>query len=303
MIKSSFSIKDLENLSGVKSHTIRIWEKRYELFTPDRTETNIRTYNLKALRKILNVSFLKNTGMRISQIAELSQDEIEDQVREIAEKDNLNHHGIQKLKLAMVNFDQVLFQKTYQSVYDVSGFSGVFFELFVPFLEELGLLWQSKTINIAHEHFISHLIKQKLLTNLEDLQYKEFNPNEKAYILFLPEHEMHDLGLLFLNYQLLLRNKRTIYLGESMLTDALTYFRTKEVDPIYITYITVNPTEKKIPSFLKQFHKKIQEDNDSELWILGHMAKKIKKDKLFNNQLVFDNISEVIEEIPQLVSA
>ncbi|MGB5982043.1 MAG: MerR family transcriptional regulator [Nonlabens sp.] len=303
MIKSSFSIKDLENLSGVKSHTIRIWEKRYELLTPDRTDTNIRTYNLKALRKILNVSFLKNTGMRISHIAELSDDEIGDQVRLIAEMDNLNDHGIQKLKLAMVNFDQVLFQKTYKLIYEKSGFSGVFFELFVPFLEELGLLWQSKTINIAHEHFISHLIKQKLLTNLEELQYQESNPNQKAYILFLPEHEMHDLGLLFLNYQLLLLNKRTIYLGESMIIEALKFFKSKEIDPTYITYMTVSPTEKKIPTFLKQFHKKIQKGNNSELWILGHLAKKIKKETLMNNQSVFVSIDEVIKEIPQLVSA
>ena len=303
MVKSSFSIKDLENLSGIKSHTIRIWEKRYNLLSPDRTDTNIRTYNLEALQKILNVSYLKNTGVRISNIAELSTSEIEERVRMLAEMDNVNDHNIQKLKLAMVNFDQVLFQKIYKSIHDKHGFSTVFYELFIPFLEELGLLWQSKTINIAHEHFISHLIKQKILTNLEELQYKEFNPNDKAYILFLPEHEMHDLGLLFLNYQLLLHNKRTIYLGESMLVDALKYFSTKETDPVYITYVTVSPTEKQLPSFLKKFNKKIQKKDNSELWVLGHLSKKIKKQDLHSNQRVFENISDIIKEIPQLVSA
>ncbi|ARN76567.1 MerR family transcriptional regulator [Nonlabens spongiae] len=303
MVKSRFSIKDLENLSGVKSHTIRIWEKRYNLLTPDRTDTNIRTYNLHSLRKILNVSFLKNNGMRISSIAKLNAEEIEEQVRTIAESENINDHYIQKLKLAMINFDQVLFQKIYKSVYDREGFNGVFYQLFIPFLEELGLLWQSKTINIAHEHFISHLIKQKMLVELEKLQYQSYDQNDRAYILFLPDNEMHDLGLLFLNYQLLSHNKRTIYLGESMLIDALKHFKNKEVDPVYLTYMTVNPMESKIPSFLRKFHKKIQKNNDAELWVFGYLSKKIKEDDLHTNQRVFTNIHDVIKQLPQLVSA
>jgi len=303
VIKSNFSIKDLENLSGIKSHTIRIWEKRYDLLKPDRTDTNIRTYNLHSLRKILNVSFLKNNGMRISNIAKLDTQEIESHVRSIAESENINDHYLQKLKLAMINFDQILFQKTYQSVYDSGGFNAVFYQLFIPFLEELGLLWQSKTINIAHEHFISHLIKQKILVELEKLQYQTYEADERAYILFLPENEMHDLGLLFLNYQLLRHNKRTIYLGESMLIDAIKFFEDKELDPIYITYMTVNPTESKIPSFLRKFHKKLQQGNGSELWVFGYLAKKIKKNDLNDNQKVFTDIQEVIDQLPQLVSA
>uniref|UniRef100_UPI0026F34106 MerR family transcriptional regulator n=1 Tax=Nonlabens dokdonensis TaxID=328515 RepID=UPI0026F34106 len=108
MIKSKFSIKDLENLSGIKSHTIRIWEKRYNLLEPDRTDTNIRTYDLDALRKILNVSYLKNAGIKISTIANLSTIEIENQVRNLAERNNKNDHAVQELKLAMVNFDQFM---------------------------------------------------------------------------------------------------------------------------------------------------------------------------------------------------
>lgn len=305
MIKSNFSIKDLENLTGIKAHTIRIWEKRYELLSPDRTETNIRTYSLESLQKILNVSYLKNLGHKISHIAQLSEEEIERQVRLDSEDSNLNDRYVQRLKLAMVNFDQNLFQSTYDAVYQKDGFTSVFFELFIPFLEELGYLWQTKTINIAHEHFISSLIKQKMHINIEKLQYNDTSnaTDDKPYILFLPENEMHDLGLLFVNYQLLLHGKKTIYLGESMLLDALTYFKRKESNAIYITYFTIHPTQKKIPSYLKKFHKKIQEDTDAELWVLGHLAQKIKSKDLMKNQHVFKNIAEAISQIPQLVSA
>ena len=115
MIKSTFSIKDLENLSGVKAHTIRIWEKRHHLLEPDRSETNIRVYNLHALQKILNVSYLKNTGMKISAIADLSNEEIEKKVRTQAESEHQHNLRLQELKLAMVNFDEDLFNNVYET--------------------------------------------------------------------------------------------------------------------------------------------------------------------------------------------
>jgi len=303
LIKSKFSIKDLENLSGIKSHTIRIWEKRYDLLEPDRTDTNIRSYDLSSLRKILNVSYLKNAGIKISTIASLTTAEIEKQVRNLAIRNNKNDHAVQELKLAMVNFDQFMFQRVYDSVLKEVGFSGVFYDLFIPFLEELGYLWQSKTINIAHEHFISHLIKQKVLINLEKVQYQEATNNDKVYVLFLPENEMHDLGLLFLNYELLKKGCKTVYLGASMVLEALPFFKNQGVTPTYITYITVKPTEKELPSFLRKFNRKVAKDDGTELWILGHLAQKIKPKDLSKNQTVFRGISEVIKKIPELVEA
>lgn len=303
MIKSKFSIRDLENLSGIKSHTIRVWEKRYDLLEPDRTDTNIRSYNLSSLRKILNVSYLKNAGIKISTIASLTTTEIETQVRKLAIRNNKNDHAVQELKLAMVNFDQFMFQRVYDSVLKEVGFSGVFYDLFIPFLEELGYLWQSKTINIAHEHFISHLIKQKVLVNLEKVQYQETTNNDKVYVLFLPENEMHDLGLLFLNYELLKKGCKTVYLGASMVLEALPFFKKQGITPTYITYITVKPTEKELPSFLKKFNRKVAKNDDTELWILGHLAQKIKPKDLSKNQTVFREISEVIRKIPELVEA
>ncbi|MFT6096191.1 MAG: DNA-binding transcriptional MerR regulator [Nonlabens sp.] len=303
LVKSKFSIKDLENLSGIKSHTIRIWEKRYNLLEPNRTDTNIRTYDLDSLRKILNVSYLKNAGIKISTIASLTTEDIETQVRSLAVRNNKNDHAIQELKLSMMNFDQFMFQRVYDSVIKEIGFSGVFYDLFIPFLEELGFLWQSKTINIAHEHFISHLIKQKVLVNLERVQNQKIKENENLYILFLPENEVHDLGLLFLNYELLKKGCKTVYLGASMILEALPYFKNKGISPIYITYITVQPTEKETPSFLKKFNRKVAQKDNVELWLLGHLAQKIKTKDLSDNHTVFRGISELMNKIPQLVEA
>lgn len=301
MIKSVFSIKDLENLSGVKAHTIRIWEKRYNILEPDRSETNIRNYDLNALQKILNVSYLNNIGIKISAISSMNDAEIEEQVKLNSQRSNNKAHAVQDLKLAMVNFDKDLFNAVYQRTLDSSNFSSVFYNLFVPFLEELGYLWQSKTINIAHEHFISHLIKQKLLANLEKVQYKETHHTEKVFILYLPENELHDLGLLFLNYELLVRGYKTIYLGASMDLKSLPYFKNKSAQPVYITYLTVQPSEKQLASFLTKFNRVVKEDDDVDLWLLGYRAQKIKDIDLSFNQKVYPNISTLIEGLPEYV--
>ena len=145
-IKVDFSIKDLEKLSGIKAHTIRIWEKRYNLLQPERTSTNIRHYSLKSLQKLLNVVFLNNNGLKISKIALLDEDEIPVNVREIASRGKVEHHAINSLKIAMLNFDQVLFYNTYNSLLQEKTFREIFYDIFIPLLNELGLLWQTDTI-------------------------------------------------------------------------------------------------------------------------------------------------------------
>ena len=161
-VKKSFGIRDLENLSGIKAHTIRIWEKRYGLLKPERTETNIRTYSLQSLQKLLNVTLLYNNGYKISKIADLPEGQIVQEVREIVAQNSVKSHAINAFKLAMINFDQSLFQKTYSGLLAERSFREIFWEVFMPLLHELGLLWQSDTIGPAHEHFITHLIKQKI---------------------------------------------------------------------------------------------------------------------------------------------
>jgi DNA-binding transcriptional MerR regulator len=300
LVKNKFHIKDLENLSGIKAHTIRAWENRYHLLSPNRTDTNIRTYNSNALKKILNVSYLNKAGIKIGTIARLSDTEIEREVAKLAIKENEKSQPIQELKLAMMNFDNALFERMYRSQINQIGFRNIFYDIFLPFLKELGGLWHSKTINIAHEHFITHLIKQKLLYNLNTVEVdKKDKEDQRAYILFLPENEIHELGLLFLNYELIVRGLQTIYLGPSMETDALTYFNNTDFDTVFITYITVEPSTKDIPKYLKRFERKVTGVKGTPLWLLGHATKSVNNQKLSKNHTIFESIEALLRQLPQ----
>ncbi len=290
MIRNTFSIKDLENLSGIKAHTIRIWEKRYDLLTPMRSDTNIRYYDLQSLQKILNVSYLKSTGSKISAIAALNNKEIEQEVRKLAQKTHQFNHHLQELKLAMVNFDKDLFNQVYDREMQKGDFTQVFHNLLIPFLEELGRLWHSNTINIAHEHFISSLIKQKLLVEIEHAPPAYDKKNNEPFILFLPENEMHDIGLLFLNYRLLQSGYDTIYLGASMLLDSLTFFQRNNQQPTYMTFITVEPVPKKIPKFLEQFNKKM---NSANLILMGRAMECVDDKHLSSNHFKMNNFDQI----------
>ena len=161
-VKNVFSIKDLENLSGIKAHTIRIWEKRYNILEPMRTDTNIRLYDLKNLQKLLNIVLLHDYGYKISRIAKYKEDEIPEIVNTIISKKSAKSHAIANFKMAMINFDQTLFFNTYDKLLSEKSFREVFFEVFIPLMNEIGLLWQTDTVTPAHEHFITYLIKQKL---------------------------------------------------------------------------------------------------------------------------------------------
>jgi DNA-binding transcriptional MerR regulator len=172
-IKSTFSIKNLENLSGIKAHTLRIWEKRYNLLEPERTDTNIRRYSLDSLKRLLNVTLLYNHGFKISKIASLNEEEIPELVRSIALKSNSEQVAINAFKLSMINFDYDLFDTNYNEILQHHDFQYVFLNVFMPLMRELGILWQTGAISPSHEHFITNLIKQKIHLQTETLQRKK----------------------------------------------------------------------------------------------------------------------------------
>ena len=266
-IKQNFSIKDLEHLSGVKAHTIRIWEKRYNILTPERTDTNIRTYDVCSLQKILNVTFLNDHGYKISRIAKLSDPEILKMVKEVAASTSVQSRAINSFKIAMINFDQALFNKTYISLLETKTFQKIFHEVFIPLLDEIGLLWQTDTINPVHEHFLVGLIKQKLYLNIAQLENEGNYRDESLYVLFLPENEIHDLGVLYLNYELNLNQRKTIYLGPSMPIKDMKYLLEIHSNPKFISYLTIAPKE--IPEFIEEFEKELCVDSLKELNLFG----------------------------------
>ncbi len=267
LIKQNFSIKDLENLSGIKAHTIRIWEKRYNILTPNRTETNIRSYDIGNLRKILNVTFLNEQGYKISRIAKLSDEEIFKMVKNVPAGNSEQIRAINSFKIAMINFDQALFNTTYSSLLAEKSFREIFHEIFLPLLSEIGLLWQTDTINPVHEHFLVGLIKQKLYLNIAKLEDKIEGEDPNLYVLFLPENEIHDLGILFLNYELNFHNKKTIYLGPSMPISDMKYLLQIHPNPKFISYLTIGTID--VTNFISEFNSELCNNTARELNLFG----------------------------------
>jgi len=266
-IKQNFSIKDLEHLSGIKAHTIRIWEKRYNILSPERTDTNIRTYDLENLQKILNVTFLNEHGYKISRIAKLTDIEISTMVKNVAASASVKNRAINSFKIAMINFDQVLFNKTYNMLIEKKEFREIFLEIFIPLLDEIGLLWQTDTINPVHEHFLVNLIKQKLYLNISKYGDATNENEDDLYVLFLPENEIHDLGILYLNFELNFHGKRSIYLGPSMPLKDMKYLLEIHKDLKFISYLTIAPLE--MDNFLEEFQRELCTEKTLDISLLG----------------------------------
>jgi DNA-binding transcriptional MerR regulator len=295
-IKSVFSIKDLENLSGIKAHTIRIWEKRYDILQPMRTDTNIRLYDLASLQKLLNITLLHDYGYKISKIATYPQDKIPTLVREIISTKNAKNHAISAFKMAMMNFDQELFFNTYNWLIAEKSFKEIFHQVFIPLMNELGLLWQSDTITPAHEHFISYLIKQKLLVNTEKLQVLKQTKFDKVFVLSLPMNEIHELGLMYLNYEILLNGYKTIYLGESMPIENLKDLKKHFNSIVFVSYLTVQPERDSINEYVARMTTELVDDN-TELWFTGRLVEFINREELSDKISIFDSISELMGQI------
>jgi DNA-binding transcriptional MerR regulator len=213
-----YKIKDLEVLSGIKAHTLRIWEQRYGILIPERTQTKIRTYTDDELVLLLNIRILLDSGLKISRIAELSKPEIANKVAELKLK---TPKGIaqEKLILALIEMDEVMFQSVLEEVISASSLEEAFSECLIPFFERIGVMWLTGTINPAQEHFISNLIRQKIIVEIDKLPIPE--RKESPILLYLPEHEWHEIGLLFYQYILRSNGLYTFYLGQSLPYDAL----------------------------------------------------------------------------------
>jgi len=268
-IKTEFTIKDLENFSGIKAHTIRIWEKRYNLFEPKRTDSNIRYYDMDSMLKLLNVSLLYNNGIKISKIALLSDDKMALSVKAHVFKDGFESNALNSFKLAMLNFDEGLFNQTYNSLISQTSFRTIFTEIFIPFLSEIGILWQVHSITPAHEHFITNLIKQKILINIEKLQFLQPNKSAKKFVLYLPMNEIHELGLLYLHFELLFHGYHSIYLGQSVPVENLNDLQKIFNDVCFVTYLTVEPSKETVEEYLQCVFSEVLHNSNDSLWVLG----------------------------------
>ncbi len=217
---TKYSIKDLENLTGIKAHTIRMWEKRYELLNPHRTDTNIREYSDEDLKRLLNVSLLIEGGDKISRVSKYSTAEINKILRQQFIEDSPSESGqpllaqINGLIVSMIEVDEEKFDYIFANAVARRGFENTVKDVIYPFLEKVGVLWTINELNPAQEHFVSNLIRQKIIVAIDQMNAPVHAKG--TALLYLPEHELHEMGLLLANYLFRVNGFKTVYLGQNV---------------------------------------------------------------------------------------
>jgi DNA-binding transcriptional MerR regulator/methylmalonyl-CoA mutase cobalamin-binding subunit len=212
---AQYSIKDLEHLSGIKAHTIRIWEQRYNVLNPKRTETNIRYYDDTDLKTILNISLLNENGYKISKIAKMTDAQITAAVLELGDLNAPIPQQMGAMLLAMIEMEEERFDKLLTTLILQRGLEKTMLDVVCPFLVKTGILWQAGSITPAQEHFVSNIIRQKLMVAI-DGQMLSNRDTAPRFLLFLPEGELHEIGLLFSNFLLRSRGCHVMYLGQNL---------------------------------------------------------------------------------------
>ncbi|KAA3437531.1 MerR family transcriptional regulator [Rufibacter hautae] len=248
---ANYSIKELEHLSGIKAHTLRIWEQRYQLLAPKRTATNIRYYDDTDLKNLLNVALLYQEGYKISRIAKLPPDQVASEVLKVTEADLGQDQFMSQLIIAMVELDEGLFERVLSRAVLQLGFPASVKQVIYPFLTKIGLLWQTGNITPAHEHFISQLIRQKMLVAIDGQRLSHTSDAPKV-LLYLPEGELHELSLLYSHFQFRAMGYRTLYLGQHLpLQDLIV--AAQQFSPQYIcSAYTTAPIRDEVETYMHQ---------------------------------------------------
>lgn len=210
---SVYSIKDLEYLSGIKAHTIRIWEKRYQLLDPNRSDTNIRSYSDDDVRKIMNVAMLVKSGYKISNVARFDDEKIRNEVLRTNQLFSEPELNLDQLLVHAVNFEIEQFESYLDQLINEYGFTKTIQKFIFPLFDRVGILWQAGSIYTAQEHFLSNFIRKRLICETAKFDRK---PDSKTILFFLRENEWHELELLFANYLAAQAGLRCIYLGQSL---------------------------------------------------------------------------------------
>ena len=231
-----YSIKDLEVLSGIKAHTIRIWEKRYDLLKPERTDTNIRYYDDDDLRKILNVALLVKNGYKISRVSKMEDDAVRDNVLEVTRAKTSEGDYVERLLLHMINFDNISFSRLTDEIIASLGLEDAVSKIFFDFFVKIGTYWQVGSVFPAQEHYVTHIIRQKLIAEIDTLGVG--NERNASVLFFLPESELHELSLLFYSYLARKLGYNVIYLGQFVPYEDLKKIQEKvNIDFVFTAFI------------------------------------------------------------------
>lgn len=291
---AQYSIKELESLSGIKAHTIRIWEKRYRIVSPNRSATNIRSYSDDDLKKIMTVSLLNSHGIKISKIASLSSTEMASRVSDLSNRSTSTEVHIDRLVVAMVDLDEEVFENIINELISKHGLEYTIIEVAYPFLEKIGVLWLTGNISPVQEHFISNLLRQKILVAIDGLSIPK--KTSDPVLMFLPEEELHEIGLLFCHYIVRKAGYRTYYMGQQVPYPDIQWF-CKHYRPVaMITSITTSPN----PQFVERYLSRLCADH-RHVTILasGRLLQKIAL-KFPPNLQIFESTAQLKSLLKQL---
>lgn len=251
-----YSISHIEELTGIKSHTIRIWEKRYNMFTPDRTDTKIRVYNDDDLKQLLNISFLNKHGFKISKIAEMDKNQLDKEITRFLEVGQNEEAFINQLIVSMINLDEVAFEQVMDKLITNFGLEKAILEVIYPFLRRVGVMWLTNNILPYQEHFISNLVRQKIIVGIDKIKITNESKAPKI-ILYLPEWELHEIGLLLSHYRFKMMGFRTYYLGSSVpQKDLEEVIKLIQPDIVFTIFTVHKPQE-----FLEQYITNLSDAN------------------------------------------
>ena len=237
-------------MSGIKAHTLRIWEQRYNILKPERTETNIRYYSNADLRRILNISILNKNGHKISGIAGLNEQDLVKEVEKYLNNYLNESNQIERLYISLLDLNEARFESILNNAIINIGFESTIERIVFPFLKHLGNMWQVGAINPAQEHYISNIIRQKIIVHLDKV-IPEIHLKPKTYLFYLPANELHEMGLLYLHYLTKARGHKCVYLGQSVpLEDLITISKTISPDCL-VSVFTSRMQDGQLELFLK----------------------------------------------------
>jgi MerR family transcriptional regulator, light-induced transcriptional regulator len=231
-----FSISEIEMLSGIKAHTLRIWEQRYGILTPKRKNSKHRYYDNEDLKQILRIAELNRTGYKISKIASMTDEQMRILSISTQHSETAYESFILQLADACMNFDEEQFNRIYHTMVLHTGVTKAVTNVFFPLLERVGVYWMNDQTRPVQEHFISNLIACKLLLAIASIELPRSGP---VTILFNPEGEQHEIPLLFLHYLLKKRGKRVLFFGTNTKIETIQeYALDKKVDAVHMHLIT-----------------------------------------------------------------
>ena len=289
----TYSIKDLEQLSGIKAHTLRIWEQRYNLLSPKRTDTNIRYYDDEDLKLILNVALLNDNGFKISKIVSMDRLEMWDEVMRLTERSLTHDDQLHALTISMIEMDEERFDKILSINILKLGFEQTMMNIIYPFMSKIGVLWQTGAINPAQEHFISNLVRQKLIVAIDGQIHTNTG---KKFLLFLPEGELHEVSILFASFLIKNKGHKVIYLGQNTPNEDLKQVYDIHKPDFLLTVITTSPSSEFAQDYVNGLADRFKE---SQLLVTGYqvIGQDLKFDANVRQLNYIRDIKDFLEEL------